>query len=756
MTSSVPHASTCLADLVPALRYADPHALAERLDDERLPLGWWYATPLTTAERTIGSTVLASVVARTLRALWPQIQTGELLPVSRLLDAEAVAPCTSAEEAGEEAFAALVRMLLDRLHGRGAPRATPGVRAAVAVISEWLPADAPAEVRAALAVLRELEQDHAEAPEEHGARGGAERRSASAAVPEPVALPAQRAQEEVAAPPAAEAVAPAAEDVVEEGSEPTASELTASAPADREAQPGSELPAVHLNLADTPLAAFAAHASTWHERERTIAARRVFAAQPETFATLGDRFEVSRERVRQLERSLLESIAQWLAHDEQGRRFAAHLAAVAGRLGAVGLLAEVRMMHPDHIRPVDALGLPLGDVVARLLPDRAVDGEWIVQGDAAALRTAMADDLLAACGETPLAWDEAVAVGERHGVRAEVLADWAAEIGRFKTMDGHVLHWGRSVNDRAVAVLSLRGEPMSMEDIHDRLADGTAINSMRNQIWTDERFARLDRNLYGLRQWGGEEYLGIREMITREIRQAGGEIEVNALVDAICGRFDVVPASVRTNLAAPEFTRTRRGWVGLAAEQPKDGEATAYNPRKSVARTRRCFVGTDGRWWYRFEVTGDHLRGSGAPVPSGWAAHVGAAPACEPILLRHEAGESVLQWRTQPVLGSIRPLMEHIGATVGDQVFLNAIDGELRALRLPAAQPEARPEARAARLTGWTAAVTTAEAIEVIGLRAGMGPGQEATALLQHLGDRGDRDIVGLLEQALTGTVPVS
>ncbi|MET9674714.1 sigma factor-like helix-turn-helix DNA-binding protein [Streptomyces sp. NPDC006482] len=749
MTSPVSHASTCLADLVPAIRYSDPHVLAEWLDDERLPLGWWYATPLTTAERAIGPRALAYMVARALRALWPQIRTGELLPVSRLLDTEPVLPHRSAEETGEEGLAALVCALLDRLHGRGAPRAPLGVRAAVAVISEWLPADAPAEVRAALAVLRELEQGPAETPEEHGARDGAERRSASAAVSELVALPAQRAHEGVVAPPAAEAGEPAAEDLVEEDSEPTASES-----ADSEADPDRELPATHLT--DTPFEAFAAYASAWDERECTIAARRIFAEQPETFAALGERFEVSRERVRQLERSILDSIAQWLAYDEQGRAFGAHLAAVAVRIGVVGRLAEVRTMHPDHPRPVDALGLPLGDVVARLLPDRAVDGEWIVQGDAAALRTAMADDLLAACGETPLAWEEAVAVGERHGVRAELLADWAAEIGRFRTMDGHMLYWGRSVNDRAVAVLSLHGEPMSMEDIHDRLADGTAINSMRNQIWTDERFVRLDRNLYGLRQWGGEEYLGIREMITREIRQAGGEIEVNALVDAICGRFDVVPASVRTNLAAPEFIRTRRGWVGLAAEQPTGDGAAPYNPRKDVARTRRCFVGTDGRWWYRFEVTGDHLRGSGAPVPSGWAAHLGAAPACEPIPLRHEAGESVLQWRTQPVLGSIRPLMEHIGATVGDQVFLNVTDGELTALRLPAAQPEARPEAKAARLTGWTAAVTMAEAIDVIGLRTGMDPGQEATALLQHLGDRGDRDIVVLLEQALTGTVPVN
>ncbi|MEU9498480.1 hypothetical protein [Streptomyces sp. NPDC048196] len=46
MTSAAPYASTSLADLLPALRYADPHLLAGRLEDVRLPLGWWHATPL--------------------------------------------------------------------------------------------------------------------------------------------------------------------------------------------------------------------------------------------------------------------------------------------------------------------------------------------------------------------------------------------------------------------------------------------------------------------------------------------------------------------------------------------------------------------------------------------------------------------------------------------------------------------------------------------------------------------------------------
>ncbi|MDX6757954.1 hypothetical protein SIN09_00455 [Streptomyces sp. F8] len=738
MTSPAPYASTSLADLLPAVRYADPQLLAARLEDVRLPLGWWHTTPLMEIERVIGAEALSHQVAQALRSLWPHVELGDVVPVLRLLGTPGVEPGKTvaqiAREAGpgvvdgDRVLAAVFGSILDRLHQRGVPREESDgarVRDAVSVIARWLPADAPAEVRAALAVLQGLEEQPEDAPVPLPVECSGAVEEPAGEQPQDVELPAPREAFDDHEP-AAEADEP---DGIEDAG-----------------------PSVDPALMPEPFAALTRLVGGWDERALVIAGQRMFTDEPVKLQNLGERFSVSRERVRQLERAVADSLTQWMVADEDGRAFAGHLAAVAERLGTVGQVAEVHALHPDHVRTVEALGVPLGDVVARLLPGGTLVGSWVVQGDAAALRAVMQEDLLAACGDTPLAWDEAVALGQRYGVRGEVLADWAADLGRFQVRDGRLLYWGRSLNDRAAAVLALHGKPMSMEDIHEQLADGTAINSMRNQIWTDERFLRVDRNLYGLRAWGGEEYLGIREMIAREIANAGGEAEVNAIAEALSARFDVSAASVRTNLGGPGFARTRRGWVRVA-DQPGEQDAP-YVPRNDVAGTRRCFVGADGRWWYRMELTTDHLRGSGFPVPAGWAAHIGGAPHREPVPLRHDVGETSLTWRAQPTFGSVKPLLEHIGATAGDQVFLNVTDGHFNALRLPAPPDGLSPETGAARLTGWTAAVTPAEAVEVIARRIGMEPGQEGRALLERLVERGDKDIAELLEQALSGAVP--
>ncbi|MFI0978904.1 hypothetical protein ACH4SP_18120 [Streptomyces sp. NPDC021093] len=744
MTEPVPYATTSLGDLLPALRFADPQLLGARLDDVRLPLGWWHATPLMDIEKVIGPEALSHRVAQTVRALWPHVELGDLMPVLRMIDARAetvhrtVAQVTREAGAtvgdGDAALACVVGDLLDRLHGRGGAEQRLGAREAVAVIARWLPADAPEEVRAAVAVLVE------EAGEPGGGLG-AEPAAASAvgvvsvvAVGHVVSVPALVGDVGTEGPEGT------GEESPEAGGVPIGAEDGPAGAADLDG-------VVEPVLLEDPSAAFEELVATWEVRETAIAGQRIFAEQPERLAELGERFSVSRERVRQLEQSVVATIARWLAAD--GRAFAGHLAAVAGQLGTVTRTTEVRAAHPGHQRVVVVLGVPLGEVVARLLPDRTLADGWIVAGDAEELRTAMNEELMAACGDKPLPWDEACALGARYGIRGEILADWVAEVGRFRAMDGFLVFWGRTVNDRAAAVLALHGGPLPAEDVHAKLEDGTALVSLRNQLWTDERFVRLDRDLYGLRQWGGEEYLGIREMIIRDIRAAGGEMEIPALVDGLTSRFDVSAASVRTNLSGPDFERSRRGWVRVADRD----NSTPYVPRSDVFGTRRCFLGGDGRWWYRLEITGDHLRGSGFPVPAGWGAHVGAVPSCEPIPLRHDAGETVLQWRSQPVLGSVRPLLEHIGALAGDQVFLNITDGELNALRLPADTDGTRPEQSAARLTGWTAPVTAEEAVAVIGRRIGMESAQESApetaALLVRLAERGDRDIAEHLERAL-------
>ncbi len=145
------------------------------------------------------------------------------------------------------------------------------------------------------------------------------------------------------------------------------------------------------------------------------------------------------------------------------------------------------------------------------------------------------------------------------------------------------------MNDKAEAVLAVAGTPLTPEEIQTRIGEDYSLVGIRNQLTADERFLRLDRNKYGLARWGGEEYLGIREMIAREIVKAGGEASVNTIVASLTSRYEVSESSVRAYAGGPGFERTQRGWIRVAGAEPAD-----YQPRRDVSNTRRCFRSRDG------------------------------------------------------------------------------------------------------------------------------------------------------------------
>jgi hypothetical protein len=264
-----------------------------------------------------------------------------------------------------------------------------------------------------------------------------------------------------------------------------------------------------------------------------------------------------------------------------------------------------------------SLGIPVWRFVRSLLTGYEQADGWLIAGGADELREKTRQ--LFTEGPRPVA--EAVAMTAQLGVREDVAERWLTAVPQLRVFDGHVMLWPRSVNEKAEAVLSVAGAPLTPEEIQERIGEDYSLVGIRNQLTADARFRRVDRNKYGLARWGGEEYLGIREMIAREIERAGGEASVNTIVTNLTSRYDVSESSVRAYSGGPGFERSQRGWIRVAApDQP------GYQPRKDVSETRRSFKSRDGRWWHRVDVNAEHLRGSGSPLPTGFAAHLGMAP----------------------------------------------------------------------------------------------------------------------------------
>ncbi|NBE95731.1 hypothetical protein FE391_42620 [Nonomuraea sp. KC401] len=476
------------------------------------------------------------------------------------------------------------------------------------------------------------------------------------------------------------------------------------------------------------------------DRQRAIARDRLYATQRATLDELAQRFSVTRERIRQIERDLREHVEAWLGKPEAAA-LAAHVSWLRGRLGSAVPADDLQAAVPWHVTELRSLGIPAWRFVRTLLTGYEQSDGWLVAGGADDLREKTRQ--LFADGPHPLS--EAVAMVAQLGVREDVAERWILGVPQLRVLGTHVVPWPRSINEKAEAVLTVAGTPLSPEDIQERIGEDYSLVGIRNQLTADDRFRRVDRNKYGLTRWGGDEYLGIREMIAREIERAGGEASVSTIVTNLTSRYEVSESSVRAYSGGPGFERTQRGWIRVAGTSPS-GEAEPYQPRKDVSETRRSFRSRDGRWWHRVDINAEHLRGSGSPLPTGFAAYLGMAPGGS-LTASTPTGDVVISWHNQPTMGSIRNVLADFKASEGDHVFLTVSDGgELLTRHMPAAPPGMSPLNRALYLIGITAPVNSEiEGLRLIGARIGASDLATRDEILNRLRERGDRDILGFL-----------
>ncbi|MFI7617971.1 sigma factor-like helix-turn-helix DNA-binding protein [Nonomuraea terrae] len=475
------------------------------------------------------------------------------------------------------------------------------------------------------------------------------------------------------------------------------------------------------------------------DRQRAIARDRLYAEQRATLDELAQRFSVTRERIRQIERDLRDHIEAWLGKPEVAP-LVAHVAWLRGRLGSAVPADDLQAAVPWHGTELGALGIPAWRFVRTLLTGYEQAEGWLVSGGSDELREKTRQ--LFTDGPRPLA--EAVAMVSQLGVREDVAERWILATPQLRVLGRHVVPWPRSINEKAEAVLAVAGTPLSPEEIQERIGEDYSLVGIRNQLTADDRFLRVDRNKYGLTRWGGDEYLGIREMIAREIERAGGEASVSTIVTNLTSRYDVSESSVRAYSGGPGFERTQRGWIRVAGTSP-GGEVT-YQPRKDVSETRRSFRSRDGRWWHRVDINAEHLRGSGSPLPTGFAAYLGMAPGGQ-LTASAPSGDVVISWHNQPTMGSIRNVLAEYNAREGDHVFLTVSDGgELLTRYLPAAPVAMPPINRALYLLGYTAPVgSESEGLRLIGARIGLPDTAAREEVLARLRERGDRDILAYL-----------
>lgn len=465
-------------------------------------------------------------------------------------------------------------------------------------------------------------------------------------------------------------------------------------------------------------------------REYAVISERIIECTA-TLEQLGSRFDVTRERIRQIEQRLSRRIRSFLSSPEgQGTR------RLAQRVRAdLGAAVPADSVSPYFLEQFPSLG---SDDERALITSLLL---WIAGPYESFETWRVADPTLASATLGALKasrdskhWLSPATTQEiliKADIRTPYHASWLCTLGFFEIDGGWLLRLS-SILDRVEQILRYRGVPMTAEELLPWV-DCESVRSLRNRLLEDDRFKRTTRyGHFALRQWSQyDEYSGIAEEIAEEIARQGGVADAQHLIEVISERYGVKPNSVHQYLSAPMFIRIGEGRVRLRA--PDEMRTVRSDPRICPGLYR-----VNDQWVLRVRITADTLRGSGRALHPSVAALVGCQPG-ERRVFKSPCDEVVISWppgsACGPSLGSLRPDVEALGGAIDDYVFLSLGTAEIGVRLLKAAElAHLSNELQLALLVGLSSSTLAQSRWDAIGSAIGLRTESQTTPEDVHAG----------------------
>lgn len=297
--------------------------------------------------------------------------------------------------------------------------------------------------------------------------------------------------------------------------------------------------------------------------EQLVLEQRILTREPATLEAIGRTTNLTRERIRQLEKPLRAAVES----------------TVGQPMGAIATL-----MH-EQLGPV----VSEGDIEEHVSSTFSTT----ISPDATEEATDLARQLLRAqldysCKDRICLSREATAVLEELQGAARSLADdvglvdedilrthlrdeswqqhWDVLVDRSDCirLNGH-LSLRSTAKAQVKAALLAIGRPATKEEVAELC--GLPPNRVSAQLSLLPYVVRADKTRWGLTEWIDDEYEGIPAEIVQRIEEDGGSTRLDRLLDEIPRRFGVSENSVKAYVETPAF-RTAHGWVSLADDAP--------------------------------------------------------------------------------------------------------------------------------------------------------------------------------------------
>lgn len=406
------------------------------------------------------------------------------------------------------------------------------------------------------------------------------------------------------------------------------------------------------------------------EHLQIIAQKRTYTYSPLSLDDLGTKFELTRERVRQLEIKV---------RDKFSARFKQMDVAVQSRVmrAMLGKVIPLRSAWNLSKKLINSSRHSKSAFFAflELVGPYKVNKNWIVRSDALdrvnSLRSVLLNQTDRIGRIDPLIIGrETAGLFRREEERDRFLLEY---LNLQRTFG----EWVKGDSQRRRVFLSLFkiGRPATKEEIanYAGIEDSSLVG---RYLGGNDFICRADKERWAFIEWVDDPYDGIVGEIEQRIKEDGGKTTLERILTELPSKFGVAEGSVRAYLATPKFI-VKDGYVRCATQD--EIKNTYFGDVEDVSIAVRL---EDGNWGARIKIEEKFLSGYSAAIPAPIAWECGLKPG-DSVLVPVDGTEHTVSliWRVDNLLqtidlGRIAPVLRELGLKQGDEIVVApSIDG---------------------------------------------------------------------------------
>jgi hypothetical protein len=320
------------------------------------------------------------------------------------------------------------------------------------------------------------------------------------------------------------------------------------------------------------------------EREREIVSRRFgLFDRKETLEQIGEMLGITRERVRQLEKSVITKLR---GSAEQGNL--PHVVDFQTQVNAIlensGKVARVSKLTEELTGNAGREEQARVAFLSQLSPDLSVISEddnfynsvgVKAAGDEKTLKANVAKliDTIKQIGEPAKIDKIAKAAGVDDSKEAAALASTSKQLATLNDRWG-LIKWPmvnpKNIRDKIYVILKENGKHMHFNEIADAIKKSdfkrkdVTTQAIHNELIKDKRFVLIGRGIYALKEWGYEKGT-VADIISEVLRQAGEPLHRDEIVKRVLKSRFVKETTILLNLQGkPQFKRVAKATYELA------------------------------------------------------------------------------------------------------------------------------------------------------------------------------------------------